>query len=316
MKIELSLYYQDYLVYILILVNNYELSQWEYYFIKIWSNNSDVPYITSKELLRDLNVDNPIFISFFEPYSIIKYFLEGQVDVTSFIEFICIFGFFPYKPILPILLSISGVQSNRIINDSQVLNFFHMLSIGPDLMTCVFTWLKEVKRDQPDRIDMNVFYTFIDDNQMLLGILGILQDKIIKKIVTKEIHDIIIRKIMFYSNNIDINTFEVPKESCCEYLKRVLFTDLPNPYYCDYRMIMNSSTKDQWIIQYRQRYGYSSRPQHDSLQMRSTSRKGESISSRSHVMKSTRKYTCKDDSSKISLITPRPTLMCTKIVPI
>lgn len=82
-------------------------------------------------LLNELNIiDIPFVFSFFSPKSILLpiYFIDGVITVNDFIEFVCIFAFYPLESILPsiiyivtfkliVLLSICGVNSNRTITD-------------------------------------------------------------------------------------------------------------------------------------------------------------------------------------------------------
>lgn len=65
-------------------------------------------------MLFRLNLtDIPIFQEFFKPFG-------GRVSMTSFIEFVCTFVFFTPEQILPLLLTISNVKSNRLITSVYI----------------------------------------------------------------------------------------------------------------------------------------------------------------------------------------------------
>lgn len=96
------------------LANNYEVSEWEVFFLKIWMKNPTETYITAPVLLSEIGVrDLPIFTLYFKPFSI--YFdnnIDGKVDIGIFIEFICVFAFFSNKEILPCIYIIFSVNIN------------------------------------------------------------------------------------------------------------------------------------------------------------------------------------------------------------
>lgn len=70
------------------LVNNYEISVCELFYLKIWSYDTTKSYISSRTLLYELGFSDSHFLS--------KYFdiYDGKVDISVFIEFVIIFTFF------------------------------------------------------------------------------------------------------------------------------------------------------------------------------------------------------------------------------
>lgn len=63
-------------------------------------------------------VDIPILQDYFKPFG-------GRVSITTFIEFICTFVFFTTEQILPLLLTISNVRSNRLITSVYISYVLH-----------------------------------------------------------------------------------------------------------------------------------------------------------------------------------------------
>lgn len=96
------------------LANNYEVSEWEVFYLKIWEENTFKNDISCTSLLFRLGVvDIPILQDYFKPFG-------GRVSITTFIEFICTFVFFTTEQILPLLLTISNVRSNRLITSVYI----------------------------------------------------------------------------------------------------------------------------------------------------------------------------------------------------
>lgn len=70
-----ELFLTAYVVYIyftnLIIVNNYEISEWQYYYLSIWSKNKSQPFISADKLLEILGLQKiPLFSLFFAPFGI------------------------------------------------------------------------------------------------------------------------------------------------------------------------------------------------------------------------------------------------------
>lgn len=80
----------------LILVNNYEISQWEIYFLELWTNHRLLPSINAKKIFKLLDIkEYDLFIEYFSPFSIFIFnkYIEYEVTISIFLEFICVFVF-------------------------------------------------------------------------------------------------------------------------------------------------------------------------------------------------------------------------------
>lgn len=66
------------------IVNNYEISDWEWFFLKTWAEDINKPYILSGPFLHSLNIGNvPIFYNFFGPYSILHIIIIYIFDIIN-----------------------------------------------------------------------------------------------------------------------------------------------------------------------------------------------------------------------------------------
>lgn len=53
------------------LVNNYEISQWEIYFLELWTNHRLLPSINAKKIFKLLDIkEYDLFIEYFSPFRI------------------------------------------------------------------------------------------------------------------------------------------------------------------------------------------------------------------------------------------------------
>lgn len=219
------------------LVNNYEISEFEAVYLNIWSENREKPYIFVGSLLHYLTCeDMPIFHSYFQPY-------EGRVTMSMYIEFVCLFSFFSNKQLIPLLLSLCNIFSNKVISELQIYNFFHAIHIDNETLLCVPTLLlKEVKRDQNNLISLSSFCKFLTTNEEFLKPLIFVRNAIIEKIITKETYDRIIKRKKYYVDQVkqqkiageSLVLLKYPRESCLKRMIRVLFIDKPYEYYYDY----------------------------------------------------------------------------------
>lgn len=79
----------------ILLVNNYEVSAWEGFYLELWWKNKSTPYIDANSMLECLKLPYiPILRKYFSSMGIILLFLDNKVDISNFIEFLCIFVFF------------------------------------------------------------------------------------------------------------------------------------------------------------------------------------------------------------------------------
>lgn len=80
----------------------------EWFYLKLWSNATTESYVNANELLCAIGlIGIDIIKKFFSPYSIYLFLLiEDKVSMTTYMEFICIFAFFPYKQLIHCIISI------------------------------------------------------------------------------------------------------------------------------------------------------------------------------------------------------------------
>lgn len=65
-------FYRILLITIYILVNNYEITTWEGFYLNLWSKDRSVPYISSEVFMQFLGVDDiPVICQYFNAFSIV-----------------------------------------------------------------------------------------------------------------------------------------------------------------------------------------------------------------------------------------------------
>lgn len=91
--------------YYMVIVSNYEIAEWQWYFLELWHENTDTQFIDADILLTKLGVSEiPVLKKFFQPNGInflIILKIEFKVSICTFLEFICIFTFFSYTELIP-----------------------------------------------------------------------------------------------------------------------------------------------------------------------------------------------------------------------
>lgn len=107
-------------------MNNYEISDWEEYYLKLWASDTSKDYVHSGIILESLSVSEyPIFKNYFRPFSIFsicyKNLLDYKVSMTIFIEFVCIFTFFTNEQLIPLIFTLNNIQSNKVATDVYII---------------------------------------------------------------------------------------------------------------------------------------------------------------------------------------------------
>lgn len=228
------------------------MSEWEYFYLKLWKEDTTKCDVASKVILGKLGVQEvPLLQSYFAPFG-------GRASISLFLEFILIFTFLKPDQLLPLIYSIIQVKSNRFITEEQVFVLMHYLKTTPDGYQRIGEWLSEIKKNENGFIPLNELSTFLLNEISLLYILSDVKAKIIEMIITFEVYESIERKMIYYDESSGVIK-DPPSESCFSSLMRSMFSPSPPPYYCSYKYIKKVNVEDI-LFAIRQRFGYSTRP--------------------------------------------------------
>lgn len=105
-------------------MNNYEISEWELWYLRLWNLEPDCAYITTAKLFVSLQLPPiPFFNQYFSYASIINNFilLDQKVTIDDFIQFVLLFGFFDVHTLLPCFFEITGIHSHKYITTVLIL---------------------------------------------------------------------------------------------------------------------------------------------------------------------------------------------------
>lgn len=197
------------------------------------------------------------------------------MSITMFIEFICIFTFFTTEQLLPLLLSLGNIKSNRVITEIQVSHFFTSLHTPPEKMEKITLWLFDVKKDENGFIALDTFTKYVlDESMSFLQPFIYLKNQLIANVIGSHTYDNIILRMGYYQANYgDTDRIIMKQETCFQLFHRSLFTSSPPPYFYNYRPSVHTPSFNEIICNLRKRYGYSTRPRgNSSMTLSSTSR--------------------------------------------
>lgn len=181
--------------------------------------------------------------------------------MNLFIEFICTFAFFSINQLIPVLLSVNKIQSNKFLTEVQARNFFNSLNLPKTSMQLIEMWINSVERLPKNYISLQSLYNLIKTNEGLLFPIYNIKTHIIDLIITKKNYNVINKRNNYYKNN--NGNYSIPKESLCEKIRRKLKSNDPPPFYYNYFPSLQDFNVDNYLIQIRRKHGYSYRP--DSL---------------------------------------------------
>lgn len=234
-------------------MTNYEIRKIQEVYIKLWQLDSRKPYIPIQSILHYFDHDY---------YGLIKnYFHKGLFNSSDFFVFVCFFSFFDTNQQIQLLLIMAKVYSNVIITREQVNTFFREYQSKKVLKESVIDNLTKKMDNLPnDTYLIKSFIAILKENTNFSSFLYQFKKEVVLFVFLPSDYQRINQRNTFYYEN---NTLKLkpPKEECCEYLHRVIFTRQPNPYYYDY-FPMNSDIKDgksNLLFMLKQSYGYSSR---------------------------------------------------------
>lgn len=183
-----------------------------------------------------------------------------------------LFTLFKTITIVPLLLSICGINSNIAISEKQAIEFFRCL--GYDFKSRELElWLDVVERNEEGRIPIKCLTDLFISHSNFNTNLDSLREVLIKEVLLKENYNNIIKRRNFYQDY--INQYYLPsksnynyrlpalKESCREKIVRKI-EKKPHPLYTDYFDPEKARSIGKIINAIRFRYGYSQRPVKDS----------------------------------------------------
>lgn len=108
-----------------------------------------------------------------------------------------------------------------------------------------------------DLYDMKDLFKYFVNSVTFVSFLSEFRYHLVTNIVSPNVYDIVKQRILFfYSNNIK----KPPTESFCQKMVRIIFTDIPPPFYYTYRpTTINEKNFDEIIYHLRLSFGYADR---------------------------------------------------------
>lgn len=204
-------------------------------------------------MLSKLGVpDVPIFLNYFIPFG-------GRVSISTFIEFICVFTFYPCEVILPLLYSLANIKSNIFITEEQIYTLFKSIKASQQQYEDLEQFLSTTERRENGFVDISQLTTFITCERILFYSVYTLKAQIIKTIIGYEEFTLIERRRLYFYDS-EIIGMPPPKEDCLGIMKRHFVTHKPPPYYYNYSPYVHKQNVEDIVFSIRQRYGYSIRP--------------------------------------------------------
>lgn len=181
-----------------IIVNNYEISEWQFKYLTIWSSRSEYPFITTDMLFNYLGIQRLDIVDlYFSVY-------EHRISASNFISLICTFTFFTLEQILQVLLSICGIHSNCYINQEQIYTFLSALNVEVISLKLTEKWLSTIGETRhskkPKRISLKSFLKFLLDNPTVINTLFYFKACLIDRIITDHTYKIITQRKNYYNS--------------------------------------------------------------------------------------------------------------------
>lgn len=188
----------------------------------------DTLFIKYKKMLKELGngygIPVNLFVQQFKPcYSnlIIIYFtyLDGLLQFDDFFQFICFYLFFKYENMIPIFLSMCGIQSNIFICIDQIKTFFNHMGIVSDVDVFINSIESEMncKVTPSGKISLKLFYDGMNKETVLLNDIISLKEEISMKFFEISDYYRISNRIFYYYNYGRLNN---SNESCLFRMKK------------------------------------------------------------------------------------------------
>lgn len=277
------------------LVNNFEISSWQYIYLSIWKSVLDTEkhsYIKASTFFAKLGIpyydllkyyfliygiyNNIAFIN----YYILYYFkIDERVTVNTFFPFVCLVCFTQLDSFIHILLSVCGIHSNvaykydqiatfvKAINptafsDGKVAKWFNDQYILYILYFFILYCLFYIIRLHKDLIPFSHLFEMIKTT-ILYTTIEEVRNKVIFKFIGKDEYEIIVARKVFFDEILSHPNLQLPKETCLHQFVRVVIDSAPPPFHTEYRNVDEThninQTFDNVLLQIRTRYGYSRR---------------------------------------------------------
>lgn len=198
--------------------------------------------------------------------------IDDKISISTFIEFVCLFVFYDNSELFYcicsyfytslVILSLANSHSNRVIHRNNVIRFLRILGCKEkDIESCQI-WLDGMApMDKHGYVNLSSFIYFINSCSNYLSPLQYIRARLINEVIgDKSYFNILNRKIFYDSCVVE---GKVPKEPCLVSFYRIVFTDEPDPYHCDYKPFLLCKTADECLNDIRKRYGYATRPTRD-----------------------------------------------------
>lgn len=211
-------------------MNNYEISDWQWKYLLLWSKHPEKHFISSKVFLTYVNAENiPALNKYFEPY-------HNNITISLFIEFICIFSFCDnemliYCIFIIFIVFLSMNNNVKYITRDEIFNLIKALNADPVLLIKITEQLHYVNKDE---YLIEEFLEVTKNSSYLLSKIYDVKNELINKIIGKENYQNIINRIKYYNSLPDNTDLIEPPESCYRLFMRRLLLQGPSPYYFNY----------------------------------------------------------------------------------
>lgn len=197
-------------------------------------------------------------------------------------------------------MTVAGVKSNKVITEEQIIHFFKQLNVYNNNKDTIIKLIEELPKEN-ESIKLYAFYKLLNKYSFVSMPLYKIRITLVNCIIGyKSFQNIMNRKEYYEESSFNFARSK-PKEKCCDKLYRILITQSPPPYYCDYFKNTFCSNSDCIIVAIRKRFGYSCRPCKSSSLKHSLNR---SSRSRSNFAFSPNKLTI--SPTKSSHVPPSP----------
>lgn len=180
------------------------------------------------------------------------YILDELINLSDFIEMLCLFVFLDDYSLFSLILSLSGVRSNVVITVKQARGFFKLIQTPADEVNKFHECVRE-KYINDNLIPIKFFYEFFIENPCSLMPLRIMKHCLINKVIKPDIYKAILLRRSYYSNKICNNI----KESCIDSLLRAC-NGRPDPL-CHNYVPPEDKSFCTVSLKVKQRFGYSQR---------------------------------------------------------
>lgn len=156
-------------------------------------------------------------------------------------------------------MTVIGVKSNKVITEEQIIHFFKQLNVYNNNKDTIENLIEGLPKEN-ETIKLYAFYKLLNKYSFVSMPLYKIRITLVNCIIGyKSFQNIMSRKEYYEQSSYNL-TFPKPKEKCFDKVYRVLITQSPPPYHCDYFRTSFYSNSDCIVVAIRKRFGYSCRP--------------------------------------------------------